>query len=99
MEPSSRFIAISAVPPFSLPIVKMRPPEIATLDMPLPKPDACQESVGPSSGHSCSRPFSVEIPSRLGPRQLGHSAVGAFNSAASPISDVSASANNMTAGR
>ena len=43
------------------------------LDMPRPNPLVRQASGGPPLGHSFSRPVSVEMPSRFGPRHCGQS--------------------------
>src|ERR1043166_8633770 len=51
----------------------MRSPTIAGVEKPAPMSLTCQTSFGPSLGHSLSRPFSSEMPSRLGPRHCGQS--------------------------
>ena len=62
-----------------LPMVKTLSPATATLEKPEPTPVAFQASGGPSLGHSLSRPLSGEMSSRLGPRNCGQSAAGAFD--------------------
>src|ERR1051326_189869 len=51
----------------------MRSPTIAGVEKPEPMSLTCQMSFGPSFGHSLSRPFSSEMPSRCGPRHCGQS--------------------------
>src|SRR5881296_3638968 len=59
----------------------MRPPAIAMLEKPLPSPSAVHSSCGPLSDHSVSKPVSVEMASRFGPRHVGQSF---FEAGASP---------------
>src|SRR5688500_8705348 len=49
-------------------------PATATLEYPSPTPVPFHATVGPSSGQDLSRPFSVDTPSRFGPRNCGRSA-------------------------
>src|ERR1051325_2277348 len=51
----------------------MRSPTIAGVEKPAPMSLICQTTLGPSLGHSLRRPFSEEMPSRLGPRHWGQS--------------------------
>ncbi len=51
----------------------MRPLEMTMLEYPLPSPSVLQSNGGPDLGHCFKRPVSVEIPSRFGPLQEGHS--------------------------
>src|SRR5436190_4129256 len=47
---------------------------MAIYEKPRPASGYFHKSFGPSLGHSVSKPFSVETPSRLGPRHCGQSA-------------------------
>src|SRR5689334_7425221 len=51
----------------------MRPPAIARLENPRPRPPIFQSRVGPPLGQAVNSPVSFDIPSRLGPRHCGHS--------------------------
>src|SRR4029079_3886323 len=52
-----------------------RPPAIDIDEYPPPAPVAFQTRGGPLAGHCLSRPVSLEIPSRFGPRYCGQSAL------------------------
>src|ERR1041385_5199573 len=58
------------------PMVKMREPEMETVEKPWPMPWAFHASGGPPAGHSVNRPVSGEISSRFGPRNCGQSEAG-----------------------
>src|SRR6186713_1369876 len=77
------------------PIVKILPSAITRLEKPPPKPLALQASGGPSPFHESSRPFSLDTPSRLGPRQLGQ-LVASFFVSPSDAKAVEASAQRKT---
>src|SRR5688572_9617405 len=51
----------------------MRPPFTAIDEYPTPTVSTCHSNLGPSSGHSLSRPVSRLMPSRFGPRHCGQS--------------------------
>src|SRR5918999_2263238 len=51
----------------------MRPPEMARLEKPPPRPFAFHASGGRDAGHCLSSPDSLAMASRLGPRHCGHS--------------------------
>src|SRR6266849_1864989 len=51
----------------------MRSPAMETLEKPMPIGSDFQTCLGPSVGHSLSKFLSGEMPSRLGPRNCGHS--------------------------
>src|SRR6187401_2723351 len=72
-RPSVAESAISSCAPAESPMVKMRPPETATLLRPAPRPVAFQATAGPPGFHDCWRPVSPDAPSRLGPRHCGQS--------------------------
>src|SRR5690349_1459195 len=55
------------------PMVKILPLATETLEYALPSPVVFHACFGPALGHSCSKPFSCEMASRLIPRHWGQS--------------------------
>src|SRR5215207_4321338 len=76
----------------------MRPPEMARLEKPTPRPLAFQASGGPDSGHFVSSPDSWATSSRLGPRHWGHSGEAA-GAAAARAADIARMRARAAAGR
>src|SRR5512139_340272 len=74
---TSRALTNSSSSPWLL-IRYIRPPATDGVAYPLPRSLTCHRSLGPSLGHSLRRPFSLECPSRFGPRNWGQSAVHAL---------------------
>src|SRR5262245_11023315 len=76
----------------------MRPPEMATLEKPPPRPLVFQASGGPDWGQLASSPVSLATSSRLGPRHWGHSG-DASGAATASVTEVARMRMRTAAGR